>query len=206
MSVGGSSYIALRSNTGSNPTVSALDWAVLAQKGDQGIQGPVGPQGAQGATGPAGAVTGSLSALNAGRVMMAPGSPSQPMMSTTPSTSSEFVSVVMDVSSQRAASASGYWAGYVECSFDAGAIEGSITRSPVVFLDANAMSPGSEMYVNAQVTPGNVATLGCVVVQTSGGGTLPTINVVVRSAMATSIDYTDPNFASLTDLSGRAVP
>jgi hypothetical protein len=57
---GGSSYISLRRNAGSQPDVNTSDWALLAVKGTdgavgatgaQGPAGPTGPQGPQGATG-----------------------------------------------------------------------------------------------------------------------------------------------------------
>ncbi len=178
---------------------------VNGTNGTNGIDGAEGPQGPQG---PAGAVTGTLAGLGFGRVMefAAPGTAplAQPMLSTQPSSSIEFVAVTLDVSSERAASSMGYWAGYVECSFDLGATESSTSRSPVVFMDENAMSPGSEMYVTAQVAAGETSTLGCMVIQTSGGGDLPTISVVVRSAMGLSVDYSTPDFSNFNDQTGVA--
>ncbi len=173
--------------------------------GTNGIDGAEGPQGPQG---PAGAVTGTLAGLGVGRVMAwaAPGAAPlrQPMLSTQPSSSIEFVAVTLDVTSERPVPSLGYWAGYVECSFDGGATESSTSRSPVVFMDANAMSPGSEMYVTAQIAPTAASTLSCMVIQTSGGGNLPTISVVVQSAMGLSVDYSTPDFSNFSDQTGVA--
>ncbi len=62
VSYGGSSYVALVDNTGREPDVSPIYWAVLAQAGSPGVAGPQGatglqgPTGYPGATGPAGAM------------------------------------------------------------------------------------------------------------------------------------------------------
>lgn len=52
VSSGGSSYIALAANSGSQPP--GANWQVLAAKGDAGPTGPTGPQGPMGATGASG--------------------------------------------------------------------------------------------------------------------------------------------------------
>lgn len=63
VSYASASYLALRTTTGAQPSVSPMDWSVLAAqggtgpqgpKGDTGAQGPQGPKGDAGATGPAG--------------------------------------------------------------------------------------------------------------------------------------------------------
>lgn len=57
VSYGGSSWIALDSNTNSTPQSGSSDWDLVAQKGDtgpQGVKGDTGAQGPQGNTGPQG--------------------------------------------------------------------------------------------------------------------------------------------------------
>jgi hypothetical protein len=54
---GGSSYIALRGNSGAEPSTSPSDWDLVAARGDTGATGatgPEGPKGDTGATGPPG--------------------------------------------------------------------------------------------------------------------------------------------------------
>jgi hypothetical protein len=52
---GGSSWIALNSSTGSQPSPINPDWGEIAAKGDTGATGATGSTGADGATGPTGA-------------------------------------------------------------------------------------------------------------------------------------------------------
>ncbi|QHN04617.1 hypothetical protein FTO74_15540 [Granulicella sp. WH15] len=51
VSYSGGSYIALQANTGRQPDISPVYWAVLAQSGAPGPAGPAGPMGLEGPTG-----------------------------------------------------------------------------------------------------------------------------------------------------------
>jgi hypothetical protein len=54
VSHGGSSYVATNPNVNSDPAISAVDWDLLASKGDTGPSGAQGPTGATGPQGPQG--------------------------------------------------------------------------------------------------------------------------------------------------------
>jgi hypothetical protein len=171
--------------------------------GIQGSTGPVGatgPTGATGGTGDPGFTYGDFQTFTEVSVVDTVGTD---LLTTSPDTGIAFVTASLDVTSSRT-EGTGFWSGYLQCEFsDDGpaGVEGSIASTPIVYNDADGYSPGSQLVVMAEVPQGQASTLGCVVV-TSSPGDLPTIAVVVTSAMALSVNDNDVNFGDFIRLGG----
>jgi hypothetical protein len=177
----------------------------LGPQGLEGATGATGPVGATGPTGPTGGTGdpgftyGDFATFTDVSVVDTVGTD---LLTTSPGTGIAFVTASLDVTSDRAGG-TGFWSGYLQCEFSdgVGGVEGSIASTPIVYNDADGYSPGSQLVVMAEVPQGLSSTLSCVVV-TSSPGTLPTIEVVVTSAKALSVNDNDVNFGDFVRLLG----
>jgi hypothetical protein len=120
------------------------------------------------------------------------------LLTSTPTGVAALVQVTIDVSSSAASVPAVFWSNYVTCTIpDAIGVQGSTSQSPVVYVNGDGVSPGSEVNVSAIVDAGATATLTCQLLTSTPIG-MPTISLFVSHATAVSIDAVN-GFAGLTD-------